>query len=397
MSKPNKKSQKYFIVTFGCQMNKADSERIAAHLEKQGYKEAKDIKKADLIVINTCSVRQRAEDRVIGLIKNLKKLKIASPAPTGAGENCPGETEDSSGSAESPRRNRDRRSRNKLKIILAGCMYHHGLYKLRRLFPEVDEFWPPAKIPFEKASKRKDTQHAWLPIMEGCDNYCTYCIVPYSRGPERSRDFDEVICQAEELVSRGYTQITLLGQNVNSYKKNSKLKVQKAKLQLKIKKLQKKYKNNFAILLAVLQDIKGLKKISFITSNPHDLTDDIIEAMKLPKIDRYLHLPVQSGDDQILKKMNRKYTAADYLARVAKIRKAIPDIQIGTDIIVGFPGETRKQFANTVGLCEKIGFEKAYLAQYSPRPGTAAARLKDNVSPQEKKRRWQVLEDLINN
>jgi tRNA-2-methylthio-N6-dimethylallyladenosine synthase len=342
--------KRYFIKTYGCQMNKSDSEKIAGWYESKGWKKAKKIEEADEVVINTCSVRQSAEDRVYGLINNLSKLKI---------ENC------------------------KLKIILTGCILRYPLADLKKRLPAVDEFKKISEFQIAQ-SKRESKIHAWVPIMEGCSHYCTYCVVPYARGPEKSRPFEEIVCEVEELARRGYKQITLLGQNVNSYNPPN--------YDVSIHDNQ----SPFAALLKRLHEIPGIEKISFITSNPWDLTDDIIEAMSLPKIDRYLHLPVQSGDDEILRKMNRPYTAKQYLALVKKIRRRIPDIKIGTDIIVGFPGETEKQFQSTVKLCQKVGFEKAYIAMYSPRPGTAAFKFKDNVPYEEKKRRWQILEKLIN-
>lgn len=329
---------KYFIKTFGCQMNEADSEKIAGWYEQKGWQRAENIKAADEVVINTCSVRQSAENRVFGLVNNLGKLPAKGGSASGR------------------------------KIILTGCMLRYPLRRLREKFSQVNEF---KKIESYKVAKLQSCK-GLIPIMEGCSHYCTYCVVPYARGKEKSRPFKEIVCEAEELVRRGYEKITLLGQNVNSYKPS------------------------FAKLLRTLEQISGLKKISFLTSNPWDLTTEIIEAMSLPKIDRYLHLPVQSGDNEILKRMNRPYTAKQYFVLVEKIRKKNPGIKIGTDIIVGFPGETEKQFRNTVLLCRKIGFEKAYIAKYSPRPGTAAFKLKDNVPPEEKKRRWQVLDDLIN-
>jgi len=333
--------KKYFIKTFGCQMNQSESEKIAGALEKKGYQPAKKIEDADLVIINSCSVRQSAEDRVLGLVKNLKNLKA--------------------------------RKASNLKIILTGCMLYHGQKWLKRKLADVDEFVEIEKLTSQApAAKRSSKTIAWVPIMKGCNHFCTYCVVPYSRGREKSRPFKEIVCEVETLARQGYKQIILLGQNVNSYQPS------------------------FAKLLRRLHKIKGIEKISFITSNPWDLTDEIIKAMKLPKIDRYLHLPVQSGDDEILRKMNRPYTAKDYLRLVQKIRREIPDIKIGTDIIVGFPGETKKAFENTVKLCKKVGFEKAYIARYSPRPGTAAFKMKDNVSYQEKKRRWKILDSLIN-
>lgn len=342
-------SMKYFIKTFGCQVNEADSERMAGVLEKKGYRPAKSIELADLIIINSCSVRESAENRAFGLINNLTMNKGV-----------------------------------KQKIILTGCMVgsakktprRYTVNQLRARLPLGVELKLTEELvnnlQFDNLVIRNSKINALIPIMEGCDHFCSYCVVPYARGKEKSRDFKEIICEVKELVRRGYKEITLLGQNVNSYKPS------------------------FAKLLVALDKISGLKKISFMTSNPWDLKDEIIEAMSLPKIDRYLHLPVQSGDDEILKKMNRPYTARRYLKLVKKIRRQIPNIQIGTDIIVGFPGETAKQFNNTVRLCRKVGFVKAYVSRYSPRPGTAAFKLKDDVSSAEKRRRWKILENLIN-
>ncbi|TSC54142.1 MAG: hypothetical protein LiPW16_137 [Microgenomates group bacterium LiPW_16] len=327
-------------------MNEADSERIAGWYEGKGWKPAKNIYNADVAIINTCSVRQSAEDRVYGLINNLMKVKGQKPRlRQGFG--------------------------GQAKIILTGCMLYHPIVYLKKKLPKIVEFKRIEEF-HSVSAVRQSPIHTWVPISQGCDNFCSYCVVPYTRGREKSRPMEEIVCEAEELARRGYKEITLLGQNVNSYRPS------------------------FAKLLTVLHGIPELEKISFLTSNPWDLTDDIIEAMKLPKIDRYLHLPVQSGDDEILKRMNRHYTAKDYLNLVKKIRQEIPDIKIGTDIIVGFPGETEKQFQNTVNLCKKVGFVKAYIAQYSPRPGTAAYKLKDDVSPEEKKRRWRILDSLIN-
>ncbi len=346
------KNLNYFIITYGCQMNKADSEKIAGWYESRGWQRAGKIKEADEIVVNTCSVRQSAEDRVFGLINNLKNLRFKSQI----------------------------RKSSKPKIILTGCMLRYPLADLKKKLPVVDEFKKISDFQVENP-KRGSKIHAWVPIMEGCSHFCTYCVVPYARGPERSRPFKEIVCEVEKLATRGYKQLTLLGQNVNSYGKDLKTS---------------KFKNSFALLLRVLHEIPGIKKISFITSNPWDLTDEIIQAMSLPKIDRYLHLPVQSGDDEILRRMNRPYTAKQYLDLIKKIRQKIPDIKIGTDIIVGFPGETKKQFQNTFALCKKAKFSVAYIAKYSPRIGTPAYKFKDDVPYQEKKRRWQILEKLIN-
>jgi len=345
--------KKYFIKTFGCQANKADSERIARLYQKRGYQLAKSIREADVVIINTCSVRESAENRVYGLIRNLTRRLSAQ---TGYTLN-----------AERP------------KVVLAGCMLRYGVTTLKKKLPQVDEFLRVEDYSFDLPPIRTEKTHAWVPIMEGCNNFCTYCVVPYARGREKSRSFDEIICEVKKLAKQGYQEITLLGQNVNSYGKDLKPR------------------KKFSDLLREIHKIRGIEKISFITSNPWDLTEDIVQSIKLSKIDKHLHLPVQSGDDKILKEMNRKYTAKKYLSLINQIRKEIPEIKMSTDIIVGFPGETKEAFENTVKLCKKVGFDKAYIAKYSPRPGTAAYRFKDDVSPQEKKRRWRVLEELINN
>ena len=417
---------KYYLKTYGCQMNLADSERIAGWYEGKGWRKAKKIQEADEVVIVSCSVRQSADNRVFGLVNNLIKFK-----------NLKAKVKKTTEKSKVP----------EPRIILTGCMLRYPRWWLEKKLPGVAEFKKVSEYPRKTKSKRHNpaihaynrfakTPHfsagdeparhrlrhqalaggparhrlrhqvlagggkarfqasteAYIPIMEGCNNYCSYCVVPYARGRERSRPFEEIFGEVEELAKRGYEEITLLGQNVNSYGKDiNNFKSISKGLNSKIK-----YETPFAILLERLHQIPGIEKISFLTSNPWDLDLEIIEAMSLPKIDRYLHLPVQSGDDEILKKMNRKYSVRQYVELVGKIRKRIPDIRIGTDIIVGFPGETEEQFQNTVDLCKKLGFTKAYIARYSPRLQTAAYMFKDNVPYEEKKRRWQILEELIN-
>ena len=355
----NKKT--YFIKTFGCQANLADSEKIENYLLSAGLTPVKDYKKAGWVIINSCSVRQSAENRVYGLVNNLKKLKIENlkPASPVGG----------------------------LKIIITGCMLYHPIGYLEKRLPGVDYFvrisdWPEfIKAQFNTSRCRSEKVvsvaeykgYALVPIMEGCNNFCAYCVVPYARGREQSRPMKGIINKVKDLIKKGHYKVLLLGQNVNSYDSMS-----------------------FATLLTELNKIKKLKKIAFLSSNPWDLTDDIIEAMALPKITRHLHLPVQSGDKEILRKMNRKYTPLQYIELVDKIRKRIPDIKISTDIIVGFPGETKKQFQHTVDLCRKIGFCQAFINKYSPRPGTIAYKMEDNIPIAEKKRRWRALDDLIN-
>jgi len=339
---------KVYIKTFGCAQNERDSQDLAMGFEKKGDALVDSWQAADTVVINSCVVRQTAEDRVYGLINNIKK-----------------------------------RSKKK-KVILTGCMIGlYGEYKLRKKIAGV-EFIKTEDL-IKKLGGRgllsKVRGEGYINIMSGCDNFCSYCVVPIARGRERSKSLEKIVSEVNYLVKARIKKITLLGQNVNSWGKEFG---------------GLKGKTPFAQLLLVLNEIPNLEKISFLTSNPQDLTDDIIDAMAAPKIDRYLHLPVQSGDDEILAKMNRKYTVGQYLNLVKKIRKKIPEIEFGTDIIVGFCGETKRQFENTVKLCKKVGFKVGYIAKYSPRPKTAAYKLDDNVPYTEKKRRWKILDKLIN-
>jgi len=314
-------------------MNKSDGERIISVLKKQGYLPALKEAEADLILINVCSVRQSAVNRVYAKVNKYFKKK---------------------------------------KIILTGCVLKEDKNKLKN---KVSEFWHPDYY-FECLPIHQSKFQAFLPIMTGCNNFCAYCVVPYTRGREKSRPAKEIIREIKSLVKKDYKEVILLGQNVNSYKDKNV---------------------NFPKLLKKINNIKGNFKINFITSHPKDMSDELIETMaKCQKLIKEIHLPVQSGDNEILKKMNRHYTASHYKKLIKKIKQKIPGIKISTDIIVGFPGETKKQFQNTVKLAKEIKFEKAYVSKYSPRPGTLAFKLKDNVSPQDKKTRWQILEKLIN-
>ncbi len=334
-------------------MNVSDSERIATILEKQGYC-PNDEKDADLIIVNACSVRQKAVDRIWG---GIKKWQAAQK-----------------------------------EIILTGCVLPADRQKFAQKgirFFSIEDLLNLKNI----SQKRSDILQnvgtsnkdyfkilpirqgdiAYVPIMTGCDNFCSYCAVPYTRGREKSRPLSNIISDIKRAFKNGSKNILLLGQNVNSYQ------------------------YGFAKLLKTIDNLPGDFKFNFISSNPHDMTDDLVKTLvQLKKWPHELHLPLQSGDDNILKKMNRKYTAKRYLKLVTSLKSPVPDIKLTTDIIVGFPGETKKQFENTVKICKKIKFAKAYIAQYSPRPGTAAAKLKDDVPAVEKKRRWQVLEKLIN-
>jgi len=341
-------NKKYFIVTYGCQMNESDSERIASVLEDIGYSPTPDESEADLLVINVCSVRQRAIDRIFGKINKIKNKRL------------------------------------KVKVILTGCILEKDKEQFEN---QVDEIWPIVDL--EIKPKYQSSYQVFVPIMTGCDNFCSYCVVPYVRGREYSRPAEEIIDEVRGLVERGYKEVTLLGQNVNSYSCNMKHGTWN--------------KINFPKLLRMVNDIEGDFWLRFVTSHPKDMSDELIEMVaRCNKVCEYIHLPVQSGDDKILENMNRGYTVKQYLTLVEKIRKTFAKIRgkfvpisITTDAIVGFPGETKKQFENTVKLFKKVGFDMAYIAQYSPRAGTAAAKLKDNVPHEEKKRRKEVLTEIL--
>ena len=411
---------KYVIKTFGCAANLADSERITGYYQARGYKPAKGFSDADVIVINTCVIRQQAEDRVYGLVENLAPLKAKNP---------------------------------NLKIVVTGCLVGAAvreptgvmMRKIKQRLAQVDEFLPIEEVGFEYQAVRTDKVHAWVPISNGCNNFCTFCIVPFSRGREISRPFEEIILEVEHLARSGFTEITLLGQNVNSYgadlilgpeniqkirdvggktyfenkparqspdgsrrlaggvekKKNGGYRLPNGRI---VKPVIVKHLGRYRIptlfpyLLEELCKIPGIEKISFLSSNPWDFSDELIDVIFAnPKISREIHLPVQAGDNQVLRRMNRWYTREEYLQLVKKIKARIPDTKISTDIIVGFPGETEEQFENTVKLGKEVGFTKAYVACYSERPGTAAAKaLKDDVPHAEKDRRFHVLDQLIN-
>jgi len=375
-----KKSLTYYVKTFGCQMNVADSERIAASYKNRGFIKAKTLTSANHIVIVTCMIRGSAEDRVYGLVQNLVKKKAKSR-----------------------------------KIIVTGCMTGMAvrdksgkfIKRLKDRMPEVDEFLPIEEVGFDTMPLRSNKKIAWVPISNGCNNYCTYCVVPYTRGREISRSFEEIINECKEVIKSGFKEITLLGQNVNSYgsdlvknsKRGYKLPNGKIVKPIFVKHLGKKrIPTLFPYLLEEISNLKGIKRVNFISSNPWDFSDELIDVITHNKvISRTIHLPVQSGDDEILKKMNRWHTRDDYLKLVANLKFKIKNLKLSTDIIVGFPGETKKQFQNTVDLCKKAKFDKAYISMYSDRPMTLAHKsFIDDVSYQEKKRRWNILDDLIN-
>jgi len=337
----------YYVFVTGCQQNYYDSEKITHLVEKMGYLKSEEYN-ADLIIAVACSVRQKAVDRIFGKFKVWNKLK------------------------------------NKPKIIIIGCVLPKDKIKFKsKVLAILDSKNIETKLPklincrtnkLLNNSKIISKQcNNFVPIMYGCNNFCSYCAVPYTRGREISIKQKEIIKEIKYKISCGIDNIVLLGQNVNSYKPG------------------------FVKLLKNIETINGLEKISFMTSHPKDMSRDLINWMaNSSKFSSELHLPVQSGDDEILKKMNRHYSAESYLKLALFIKTSVKLNYFSTDIIVGFPGETRDQFKNTYNLCKTINFDKAFISQYSPRAGTSAAKLKDNVSPEEKKARWIALDDLIN-
>lgn len=370
----------YFIHTFGCQSNKSDSERIAGDYESRGFQEATDWRDADEIVVNTCAIRQSAEDRARGFLYNVVTHFQTEGKP-------------------------------KPKIILTGCMTHHGNTKLYEILPMVDEILPINEVGFNSAVVRKDKTHAWIPISAGCNSFCTYCIVPYSRGREQSRKLEDILSEVEHLVSQGYDEVTLLGQNVNSWGLEKEgIGLRKMLMRQERELLREEIPDNktqyetptgippFVKLLQAVSSYPQIKKIRFLTSNPWDFHDALIQEIATnPKLDRFVHLPLQSGSNAVLYRMNRGYTKEHYRELVRKLRDAVPDVVIGTDLIVGFGGETEEEFLETVEFSKEMDWKVGFVAMYSPRPGTASFKLyPDTLSHAEKKRRWEVLDQIIN-
>ena len=429
---------KYHLLTYGCQMNKNDSERIAGLLLDIGYEESPKYEDADLIILNTCSVRQSAEDRVYGMMKNFVKLKEKNPD---------------------------------LIIVVTGCMAGRDKDgKIQKRLPDVDIFLPTEDLvrlpdilaqrlspprkgeavessrergdspafagspgekiyshsavsswsndnpplrkegggssPFQKGRagegfynlvpKYSSPSQAFITIQTGCEEYCTYCVVPYARGKIKNRPLAEILREIKSAVSGGAVEITLLGQIVNAWHVRDGDCFTSDNPSANSCELADDNADDFAAMLWEINQISGIKRLNFVSAHPRYMTDGVIEAMRLPAHLNYLHLPVQSGSDKILQKMNRRYTAEEYLEIIKKIRDAKPQIALATDIIVGFPGETEKDFEDTIELYKKCDFDIAYLAKYSPRSGTPAFKaLKDDVPHDEKERRWRVLQNLM--
>ena len=368
------KNKTYFLKTYGCQMNEHDSENIQAMLEEMGFKECDDYEQADLILLNTCSIRENAHNKAFGMLGRLKHLKQEKPD---------------------------------IIIGLCGCMaqeegviqeiltrypqvnFVFGTHNLHRLpivlkkymdtnHQEIEVFSKEGNLIEGMPVKRMSPYKAYVNIIYGCDKFCTYCIVPYTRGKQRSRRKEDIIREVEELVKEGYQEVTLLGQNVNAYGKD----------------LEENYS-----MEDLLEDVAktNIPRIRFMTSHPWDFTDKMIEVIaKYPNIMKAIHLPVQSGSSKILRKMGRRYTKESYLELFDKIKETIPNVSISTDIIVGFPGEEEEDFQETLDLVEHCKFDNAFTFIYSPRENTPASRLTDDTPLEVKERRLQELNQLVN-
>ncbi len=365
-------SRTFHITTFGCQMNEHDSEVIDGLLTERGFSSVKERKDASIVIINTCSVRDNADKRFFGTLGQLKKRKESDPS---------------------------------FIVCVCGCMMQQQrvVDTIKAKYPWVDVIFGTnsihhipeliEKVAIEKEkvvdiienteevveglpAKRLFDHKALVNIMFGCNNFCTYCIVPYTRGREKSRAPEAIVAEVKGLVADGVKEIMLLGQNVNSYDGNG---------------------TSFAELLKMLNDVDGLERIRFMTSNPKDLSDELIEAFAVcDKLCRNLHLPIQSGSNRVLKRMNRKYTREDYLKLIEKLRKTVPNITLSTDIIVGFPGETNEDFEETLSIVKEVEYDSAFTFIYSIRKGTPAEKFEDQIEESEKHRRFDLLVNAVN-
>lgn len=367
------KQKTYYIFNYGCQMNASDTEHYAGQLEELGYMPAEDFHAADVIIVNTCCVRESAEKKIAGKIGELKNVKTKNP---------------------------------EVVICVAGCMAQKDGEKLLKKHPQVDLLLGTAYVndfkniltdyladrkgalytdltihqsEFEGKMVRQSPFSAWIPIMYGCNNFCTYCIVPYVRGRERSRAIENIVAEIEQAVKEGYKEFTLLGQNVNSYGKDFG------------------EKDAFAKLLRRVNEIEGVERVRYMTSHPRDMNEEVIKAVaECEHVCENFHVPFQAGSDEILRKMNRGYTREKYLELIKMIRSYVPDAAITTDIIVGFPGETEQDFEDTLALVQEVGFDAAFTFIYSKRSGTPAAKMEGQVPLDVKKDRLNRLMEVQN-
>lgn len=367
-------SQKLFhTITFGCQMNLNDSERLAGQLRTIGYEATENVDQANLILINTCCVRESAEKKIYGKIGEMKKLKLVNPNIIIGVVGCMAQ------------KDKDKILKKYPHVSLV--MGTHNIHQLVELIEKIETSREPVLAVWDQAERlapdvptvRKGHISAWVPIMYGCNNFCTYCIVPYVRGRERSRPLESILTEIRQLGSEGFKEITLLGQNVNSYGKDLEEQV------------------DFADLLQAVDQIDTIARVRYMTSHPRDMNDKVIDIIKNSKrICEHFHLPIQAGSNTILERMNRGYTTQYYQQLVADIREAIPGASLTTDLIVGFPGETEEQFQETLAFIKDTRYDAAYTFLYSQRSGTPAAQYEGQVPPAMKKARLNHLMELQN-
>ena len=368
-------SGRYLIRTFGCQMNEHDSERIAGLLESDGYLRAEDAAEAQVVVFNTCAVRENADNRLYGNLGHLRPLKQRNP---------------------------------RLRIVVAGCLAQKDQGQIQERAPWVDvvvgthalpgllELLRRAEVegpqmdvreftevfPSALPARREVAHHAWVSIAMGCDNHCTFCIVPLVRGPQLSREIGDILAEVQGLARRGVVEVTLLGQNVNTYGRDLTVPGSSRK-------------PLFAQLLRAVDDVEGIRRIRFTSPHPHDFTPDVIEAMaECEKVCEHIHFPLQSGSDRILRAMQRSYRSERYLSWLERIREAVPGVAVTTDIIVGFPGETAEDFLATLDVVRAARFDQAFTFQYSPRPGTPAGTMPDQIPKEVVQERFDRLVEL---
>jgi tRNA-2-methylthio-N6-dimethylallyladenosine synthase len=371
----------YFIRTFGCQMNEHDSERAAGVLEMMGYRPAADAGAADLVLFNTCAIRENADNKLYGQLSMLKPLKLADPGKRIVVGGCLAQKDQGALAEKAP-----------WVDVIYGT---HNMGSLPQLLAQADSVQLPVveilehteMFPSALPARRDVPHHAWVSISIGCDNTCTFCIVPLLRGPEKSRKLGEIVAEVHALVADGVREISLLGQNVNSYGRDLVRSGEEA--------AAGRNRTLFAELLHALGEVPGLERVRFTSPHPKDFTSDVFAAMRdVPNVCEQLHLPLQSGSDRILKAMQRSYRSTRFLDLVAEARQTIPGVAISTDIIVGFPGETEEDFAQTLAVTEAAAFDSAFTFEYSKRPGTAAVDLDGHLDPAVVNARYRRLAAL---
>ncbi len=379
------KNLTYTILTMGCQLNENDSEKISGMIEQMGYTKTNEPKQADLNILNTCCVRENAEERLFGKLGELKNIKEEKGTIIAIG-GCMMQ--------EKHITNKIKESYPFVDIIFGTHTLHklpENLYKaIEQKRKQEDIIDIDGKVYEGLPIKRESNLKASVTIMNGCNNFCSYCIVPYVRGRERSREPRKIIEEVQDLAKKGYKEITLLGQNVNSY-----LRVEKEK---NIKFEEYQGINSFATLLKAINKIEGIERIRFISPHPKDFTDDVIQAIcECDKVCKLVHLPLQAGSTKVLKEMNRKYTKEQYLSLVKKMKEKIPNLTLSTDIIVGFPGETEEDFEETLDVVKKVGYEQVYMFIYSRRVGTPGDKMENQIPENIKHQRFERLKQLVEN